>query len=296
MNQVRSGKGFEYGIAFQLQEIAQAKLVNSVHLETAERYFSKCDKKEQKKIMGSAKEIVIFLTRHETRIKQQSCSVKIQSDQEGARGDVRDVIIDTPDGEVGISAKNRHFAVKNPRLSERIDFGKKWLGYKVSQPYWDAVVPIFREMRNRKKNNQLWREIDNKEGRFYSPILSAFNIELQHIYDADKKNVPKKLLHYLLGYYDFYKVAKINGKAVVQSFNINGTLRWGRRLPMPTTIENYRDTTATTTLYTFDRGWQISFRIHNAESKVTPSLKFDVQLVGLPHVLSTHEIEYFFDG
>ncbi len=104
--------------------------------------------------------------------------------------------------------------------------------------------------------------------------------------------MPKKLLHYLLGYYDFYKVAKINGTAVIQSFNIQGNLMWGRKLPMPTTIENNRSATKTTILYSFDKGWQVSFRIHNAESKITPSLKFDVQLVGLPHNLSRHEINY----
>ena len=32
-----------------------------------------------------------------------------------------------------------------------------------------------------------------------------------------------------------------------------------------------------------DEGWSISMRIHSAESKVIPSLKFDVQLISLPH-------------
>ena len=31
-----------------------------------------------------------------------------------------------------------------------------------------------------------------------------------------------------------------------------------------------------------DEGWQFSFRIHNASTKVEPSLKFDVQIVGMP--------------
>ena len=29
-------------------------------------------------------------------------------------------------------------------------------------------------------------------------------------------------------------------------------------------------------------GWQLSFRIHNASTKVEPSLKFDVQFIGMP--------------
>lgn len=32
----------------------------------------------------------------------------------------------------------------------------------------------------------------------------------------------------------------------------------------------------------FNRGYSINFRIHNSESKVTPSLKFDITAIGLP--------------
>ena len=32
----------------------------------------------------------------------------------------------------------------------------------------------------------------------------------------------------------------------------------------------------------FDNGWQFSFRIHNASTFVEPSLKFDIQLIGIP--------------
>jgi len=31
-----------------------------------------------------------------------------------------------------------------------------------------------------------------------------------------------------------------------------------------------------------DGGWQFSFRIHNASTKVETSLKFDIQIVGMP--------------
>lgn len=295
MSQVRSGKSFEYGIAYQLQEIAEAKLVEDIHLKNARKYFEVSNSVEQNKIMRAGHEIVLFLTAEDERIKQRKCTVRLQSDQEGGKGDVRDIIIETPSNEeIGISAKNRHFAVKNPRLSERIDFGKKWLDCSVSQTYWDTVVPIFRELHSRKKSNQLWRDVQDKDDRFYVPLLHAFNLELRRIYETDKTNMAKKLLHYLLGYHDFYKVAKRNGTAIVQSFNINGNLNWGRKLPMPTTVVSVRNTTKTTTHYHFDKGWEISFRIHNAESKVTPSLKFDIQLVGLPHNLSQNEMDYLY--
>ena len=31
-----------------------------------------------------------------------------------------------------------------------------------------------------------------------------------------------------------------------------------------------------------DQGWQFSFRIHNAATDVEPSLKFDIQIIGMP--------------
>ena len=33
-----------------------------------------------------------------------------------------------------------------------------------------------------------------------------------------------------------------------------------------------------------DNGWQLSFRIHNASSKVEPSLKFDIKFIECLHL------------
>jgi len=41
-------------------------------------------------------------------------------------------------------------------------------------------------------------------------------------------------------------------------------------------------------LVAWDNGWTISLRIQNARTKVEPSLKFDVQLVGAPPLLYSH--------
>jgi len=43
---------------------------------------------------------------------------------------------------------------------------------------------------------------------------------------------------------------------------------------------------------TTDKGWQVSFRIHSAEKRVIPSLKFDIRLIANPNKLSRHEIRY----
>ncbi|MGQ0542942.1 MAG: HaeIII family restriction endonuclease [Blastocatellia bacterium] len=52
-------------------------------------------------------------------------------------------------------------------------------------------------------------------------------------------------------------------------------------------FENDSDTSL---LFTLNEGWQIRFRIHNASSRIEPSLKFDVNLVSSPHTLFTNHI------
>ena len=45
---------------------------------------------------------------------------------------------------------------------------------------------------------------------------------------------------------------------------------------------NYKPNSKTTVIMCFDNGWQFSFRIHNAKDIIEPSLKFDVQIAGIP--------------
>jgi hypothetical protein len=52
----------------------------------------------------------------------------------------------------------------------------------------------------------------------------------------------------------------------------------------------YQENSKTTLLVTLNEGWQISFRIHNASSRIEPSLKFDINLVSAPHGLFTNQL------
>ncbi len=56
-------------------------------------------------------------------------------------------------------------------------------------------------------------------------------------------------------------------------------------------LEFKPDSTNTIELY-MDGGWQFSFRIHNASTKVEPSLKFDVQILGIPTAIMTIECKW----
>jgi hypothetical protein len=244
----------------------------------------------------SSREAVFFINAHDNRLSDKHCQVKLQSDQEGVHGDVRDIIITNNklNEEIGISAKNRHWAVKHSRLSEQIDFGYDWFGIHCSDNYSHQVTPIFRELRSRQHRGEKWQDIDDKKQRYYMPILQAFHTEMDTLFKKCPHDVAKGLVKYLLGKVDFYKVIKENGEVTITSFNIDGTLKWGSKIPLPASITNIcqKPNSETTLNFTFDQGWQISFRIHNASTYVEPSLKFDINIIGQPAAMTHHVINY----
>lgn len=273
-SQVESGHAFEYGIAYAFNRLYRTStLRNDQFMQRAEQSFSGCNNTEQEKIVRAADEIAIFLIAHDNNLRpRDGYNIWLQSDMEGVSGDVRDVVIGHVNHEVGISAKNRHAAVKHSRLSERIDFGRKWLGIPCDPVYFHQIVPIFRELRTLRRQRIYWRDLTNKSQRFYIPILNAFRDESVRLCNTNA-NDPRRMVEYLMGEHDFYKVIKENGDVSVQSFNMHGTLGWGRNIRLPTRLIQATEKTDSenTLIFYFDEGWSLSFRIHNAESLVTPS-------------------------
>lgn len=292
-SQVESGKAFEYGLALKFASILEANVINNKYLKNAEAYFNTCDEKE--KILYAASEAIHFLQSVDDRLSEYDCEIRTQSDQAGAKGDVRDIIICNTklNEEIGISAKNRHDAVKHSRLSSKIDFGKKWFGYPCSKQYFENIKPVFDELNNLRNKGELFRNLPNKQDDIYVPILKAFKDEMLIIKDKCP-DMPTKLIDYLIGKYDFYKVIKENGDVLIQSFNIHGTLKWGKKIPKPMRIieAEFKEDSKNTLMFIFDR-WQISFRIHSAKAKVEPSLKFDVRLLSMPPASGSHTIPIY---
>ena len=104
------------------------------------------------------------------------------------------------------------------------------------------------------------------------------------------------MVEYLLSKYDFYKVISMDSIRIttIQSFNMYGTLNLPSKIAqplikvpvidLPTSLLHigFKPNSKTTVFMCFDNGWQFSFRIHNAKDSVEPSLKFDVQIIGMP--------------
>src|SRR6185312_1789441 len=158
-----------------------------------------------------------------TTLDHDKISIIIQSDSTGILGDVRDVIVirSAQNWEIGFSAKTNHTAVKHSRLSDNIDFGKLWLGINCSREYFVEVTKIFGELRqlmqNAKTQKEIlkWKNLPRKQERFYKPILESFTKELQKL-NQENPEVPARLLEYLIGRNDFYKVIKIGKQTTIQ--------------------------------------------------------------------------------
>ena len=289
--QTESGKAFEYKLASKFSEYLSIPFIDSPEKQRGERAYTAHDEKERKKIERAADEVSVFIARCDSRSKNP-IAVALQPDVSGREGDVRDILITTEKGDIGLSAKNRHDAIKHSRLSDEIDFGKQWAGYPCSNAYKKTIAPIFSDLRKKREEGMLFKAIPDKANRYYLPVLVAFEDEVRRLCEAFGQRFVKGMFQYLLGKYDFYKVTKENGHVAIQSFNINGDLEWGKQWKIPNRIDSItrKRGSQNTLIVSFTGGWQIAFRIHNASSRVEPSLKFDIKFIGVPPSVARHEI------
>jgi len=315
-SQTINGKAFEYALLNQfferLEKTTQTSIIDNAPFQTALKCFETLDEKEQGQYKLVASFAVNFLLDIEPRLSNgvsgsDVLQLEIVSDKEGQTGDVRDVLAirSLQKWEIGISAKNNHRAVKHSRLSNDINFGQKWLGFPCSLAYFAEIKPIFdnlAELRIASKATQKWSTLGDYHSSVYVPVLDAFKKELVRLDNENPGIVAEKLVEYLIGNQDFYKIIKGKSKVEIQAYNLHGTLNLPfenikpkfkiQRLKLPNRLIEvvYQDNSKTTLLVTLSEGWQISFRIHNASSRIEPSLKFDINLVSAPHSLFVNKL------
>ena len=313
--QTINGKAFEYALLHEfylrLKSMTNVSITKNDPYKTAKSFFEDFVETEQDIFRITASASINFLIDIEPRLSngisdKDILVLELVSDKAGQTGDVRDVLMirSLQKWEIGVSAKNNHRAVKHSRLSKKINFGEKWLGISCSENYFKEIEPIFNmlsEIKAKDKSTK-WTSIENMHKVVYLPILDAFRKELIQL-DKDNSNlVAENLVKYLVGTKDFYKVIKGSKKVEIQAYNLQGTLNLQfdnvkpkakiPKVKLPTRLIEivYQENSTTTLLVSLNEGWQISFRIHNASSRVEPSLKFDINLVSAPHTLFTNHI------
>ena len=298
------GRAFEF-ICLQtlwkaISQIRTAEILMNSSYKAAERAWNSLNHIEQNLYTLSAESTIDTIFALEPNITEESPDVLnlyLQIDARGEDADVRDIIIERKDivWEIGLSIKHNHMAVKHSRLAKTLDFGAKWYGVPCSEEYWTDVKPVFDFLEQEKDIGTYFRNLKFKKEQIYKPLLDAFMKEVS-TQVVKNKDIPRRLVEYLLSKYDFYKVISIDSRRLItiQSFNMYGTLNLPSKtmvpklkvpvVNLPTTLLHvgFKPGSRTTIIMSFDNGWQFSFRIHNAKDVVETSLKFDVQIIGMP--------------
>lgn len=316
VSQTKNGKAFEYAILSEfnskLSTQTKVQVIENNSYKTAKKHFDESLPSMQSDFLLSASFAVNFLMDVEPCLHndlglEDILQLEILADRAGQDGDVRDVIAirALQKWEIGVSAKNNHNAVKHSRLSNDINFGHKWIQRECSEHYFTQIKPVFDKLSKIKSESNrtaLWKSLGDYHTSVYIPILNAFKDELLRIYAEDPEAVAKSLVNYLVGTKDFYKVIRSKSGVEVQAYNLHGSLNKAFRdiqpkfkcpvieLPTKITDLSFKKDSANTLLLQFDKNWEMSFRIHNASSKVEPSLKFDINLTKAPKTLFKNKL------
>ncbi|GAA8619971.1 hypothetical protein HpBT320_09290 [Helicobacter pylori] len=299
------GRAYEYAWCLALEQklsVFKKVIVDKQNgFNACYRAYESLEKSLQERYLESAKQGVLLLLDCEPLLSevigssQNGITLSLQKDKLGEIGDVRDILIYFDRFYIGLSIKHNHDAIKHSRLSKDLDFGGKWLGVGVSQNYKDTIKPLFERLENAKKEGMLWRDFPNKEQEIYAPLLQAFKKEVLRIDENKKNKVPQKMVEYLLGKYDFYKAILLEReqKTKLEAYHFHNTLNRSvknkpkriiplSKLPTRMIYFDFKPKSFNTLELVLNEGWSFSLRIHNASSKVEPSLKFDIKLLSKP--------------
>ncbi|MFI3285032.1 MAG: HaeIII family restriction endonuclease [Rikenellaceae bacterium] len=299
------GKAYEYACVLSaLKEVSRhrdVEIIENESLKIAKQCFNEIDTDESNNMLLSAKVGIDAIIEMEPRIIEDGndiLSISLQPDNVATKsGDIRDMLIirRSIEWEIGVSVKHNHAALKHSRLSSKLDFGKVWLNRPCSQNYFDEIGPIFDMLTFMKRQNKKWSDIKNKENDVYIPILHALKKECLRL--NSQQDITNSIIKYLIGCNgkDYYKLIHNNNQTItIMPFNIFGTLNLPSETASPSIVIpqielpnriielEFKEQSNTTLILTMNKGWSISFRIHNASSNVEASLKFDIQLQSKP--------------
>ena len=303
-----NGKAYEFACLSRLKDVVSkirpVTVIDNSSYHVAKGCWDSLIESKQTDLAISAEAGVKALISLEPKIVEDGTDMlelSLQEDSRGESGDVRDILVVRKpiDWEIGISVKNNHHALKHSRLSKKLDFGQKWLNIPCSNDYFQEIKPHFEELKKLHDSKVCWRDLDGKHEKYYIPVLDAFMKELRRQYEVGGEVVANSFARYLLGSFDFYKLISNPSRHSTSliSFNLYGTLGKASKslqpehevplVELPNRIFNIglKPNSTDTVEVHMDNGWEITLRIHSASSIVESSLKFDVQITGMPQSL-----------
>lgn len=294
LTQTDYGRALEWAVGIAVSQKLMAPIIRSPFSLKAEASFAKMTDRTREVFQKSGEIAVSHILEKEKTLlaADQDKRIEFNTDSAGRDGDVRDILLYVGAKVLGISCKNNHEALKHSRLSGQCNFIKTW-GIDTngcSADYWEKVKPLFANLTKLRKDSNrtmLWEDIPEKADMYYWPVLNAWEEEIQNLckQSAEKQaEVCKSIVSYLVGKHDFYKViCEGHTRVTVQGFNFNNSLVTKKtKYPNCIVAINNKNGGQYSKTIVFNHGYSINFRIHNASSKVEPSLKFDIKAIGLP--------------
>ena len=220
-----------------------------------------------------AKQIVMWLDK-EYKLSTHKILLHRISDAEGRTGDVADLRISFGKHEIALSLKNNHEALKHPRPPSVA----QWIGIPKNEDADVKYRKAFEEIRLKffSRANQiapgatLFREVKIRDKNIINNLLYKPVCELVILFLTEQcksKGAPQNLFKFLVSQ-NYYKIiCNSLGVEIFPFFDI--------KLPTSVTFQIEKKSYI---CMQFSNGWQIKMRLHNAEDKLTSSLKFDAQL------------------
>lgn len=313
-NESANGKAFEYACARAVAEAlnhtpkTSAEIVLSPATRTAARRFDELKPLARQNYIRAADAAVKLLQKYEPMFRTPlsgAYRVAMQTDSQGIVGDVRDVVVrhiatdNASSWECGILVKTNNDAVKHPRLTGQFDFARSWFNRPASPQYFARIKPVFDELERFAATGAHWDSLGlndaDKQTRYYRPIIEALIAELLAQSRLDKE-MPAKLIRFLVGRQDFYKIIAhaASETTELQTYSFAHTLGYNlqtkqsstliKPLPVPSRVISaaFKKDSHNTLIITLDNNWTVSLRLHNASSRVERSLKLDARLISTP--------------
>lgn len=291
------GYSFEYSTIVEGQKILNANIeprtqtwINDKGIEK----YNSITSDEQQAMLDASNAIVNFLIEYEPWIQQKETEITYVGTIRGSN-DVSDVRFSNIQNSFGVSLKSNHDAVRHPRISPTIDIARQWLGAPTDQQYMDEIRQIIENFFSYCSYNNITRynQLDkNKlDSILYRPVTESFALMLHRVFTKSQgSEAIAYFLGYLIGNKNFYKAkADFNNREItIEAYDITGALGTKGRLKMPSRchevlVETGRNGMHNYISITFDQGWQLKMRLHNAERNIQNSLKWDVRFIGTPH-------------
>ncbi len=288
----KRGAAFEYLTIKAVENNLNGELTNDTEIwcDKNKSKFESLHAKEKDEMEKASKEIVVFLKEYINWVEDDLYIEKISS--RGSSTDVTDVRLFNNNNSTGLSLKSNHKAAKHPRVSPNIDIIGEWTGFSVDKIYMKKINNIFANLTKYTKNNNIskFNQIENIFTFLYKPICEAVANSLNRIFTSENGiEAMQNFIKYMVGSKDFYKINADfkNSELIIESYNLRGNLNIGEQLQLPTkcfkvSAEKSSRGNWNRVELSFNNGWKINMRLHNAESKIKKSLKFDTRIVEVP--------------